>query len=240
MLRLFGGSMGRSSCLTATALGLQRFASYEARPKYEFSEVNDDPSKGYMVRVVQDEKRVVLTHYPQLGPRKSDPMDPAPQFDFAARRAIRLFQQDVAAVLTVCEGRATKQRLDKFNHDLVFEKDAEGRYSLSGTVGKRQNPTQWGMQFEGYQATMLHNFLRSALDESFGFRQHFRFLEEDSKNRYNKQVAQESKGGADRNSRSPNRQAGGRTYSGDNSNNSGNYGNRNNNYNRTGYDQNSQ
>jgi hypothetical protein len=138
-------------------------------PKFEFSNLQDDPTKGYKVKLFVDGDRVVLAYLPQLGPRKGDPNDPAPQFDFAARRSIRLFQHEIAGVLTVCEGNASKQVITTPNHDLSFEQLEKNGFTLQGTVSKKSNPVPWSIRFEGYQATMLRHFMKCALEASFGF-----------------------------------------------------------------------
>lgn len=148
------------------------------RPRFEFMSVEDDAAKGYMLRAMLDEKRVVITHFPQLGPRKSDPNDPAPQFDFGARRSLRLFQHEVAGLLTVCEGKAAKHQISSVVHDLTFAPIDNSGYELKGVLSKKSNPVEWGIRFEGYKATMLRHFLSSALDESFGFQKHFKAHEE--------------------------------------------------------------
>lgn len=146
------------------------------RPRFEISEVHDDPSKGYLLRVVLDDRRVGMTFYPQLGPRKSDPMDPAPQFDFAARKVVKLFMFEAAGLLSVCEGMAAQHRVRTSMVDMAFEKSERG-YSFAGTVGRSSATHPISLRFEGYQATQLRHFLNSALVESFGFKRHFKFLE---------------------------------------------------------------
>lgn len=148
----------------------------DLKPRFEISEVHDDPSKGYLLRVSLDEKRVTMTYYPQLGQRKTDPMDPSPQFDFAARRSVRLFQHEVAGVLTVCENMTSEHHFGGNQQDLTFSKTGNYGYVLQGTTGRKLVASPISMRFDGYQAIMLRDFLRSALVESFGFRRHFKFL----------------------------------------------------------------
>jgi hypothetical protein len=184
MFRFLTSQRAASSVAGQAAVMRMRMYSESAfRPRFEFMNINDDPTKGFMLRAAVDEKRVILTYFPQLGPRKSDPNDPAPQFDFAARRSIRLFQHEVAGVLTVCEGKASKHAVATINHDLSFEQLENNGFTLQGTVSKKSNPVPWGIRFEGYQATMLRHFMSSALEESFGFRKHFAALQADEARR---------------------------------------------------------
>jgi hypothetical protein len=183
MMRLFARGSFACGCPTQPVAALatisRRYAeqSSSSRPKFEFMSVQDDPVKGYMLRASVDEKRVIITYFPQLGPRKSDPNDPAPQFDFAARRSIRLFQHEVAGLLTVCEGKAAKHQIQSAVHDLSFDPSEGNGYVFQGTLAKKSNPIPWSVHFDGYKATMFRHFLNSALDESFGFQKHFRALE---------------------------------------------------------------
>lgn len=177
MLRFAASS--RVAVPAAWAISLRGFTS---QPKFEISEVNDDPSKGYMVRVALDDKKVYLSYYPQCGPRKSDPLDPTPQFDFRSRRSLRFHQFEIAGLLAVCEGKAAQFRTQGL-HKVVFEKTANNGFALSGSLNHDTAPTSFAVSFEGYQGTHLHHFLESALSESFGFRAHFAFLQERERSR---------------------------------------------------------
>ncbi|CUG88677.1 mitochondrial RNA binding protein 1, putative [Bodo saltans] len=225
MMRLFSRGPVARLCVpsqpTAALTVVSRFyaeQSSSSRPKFEFMSVQDDPAKGYMLRASVDEKRVIITFFPQLGPRKSDPNDPAPQFDFAARRSIRLFQHEVAGLLTVCEGKAAKHQIESSLHDLSFNPAEGNGYLLQGTLAKKSNPIPWAVQFDGYKATMFRHFLNSALNTSFGFQKHFRALEQRDQAQFERYQNQ-------RNSRQNNNSS----SNGNNNNNSSNGNNNNNN-----------
>lgn len=148
--------------------GSQQYSG-QRRNSFELFEVSDEPAKGFMLRVAYEEKRIFFTLFPQLGPRKVDPMDPAPQFDLDARQAIRLYPEEFAGLLAVCEGHAAKQRVSNNMRDIVFEKLPSNVYILSGTVTKNTTPRNIQISFNGYRFTMLKHFLEASLDNTFGF-----------------------------------------------------------------------
>lgn len=198
------------------------------RPTFEFSLVDDEPSKGFTLRAVVDEKRVLLTYVPQLGPRKSDPNDPAPQFDFAARRSIRLFQHEVAGLLTVCEGKVTQHQIQSHVHDLSFSGAENNGYIFQGTLSKKSSPTPWTVHFDGYKATMFRHFLNSALNDSFGFHKHFQAVAKREAYQSERQ-ANYASGRQDGNGNNNNNGNGGNNGNNNNNSNGGNQNNNNNN-----------
>lgn len=175
MRRLFGTSVAAVAQARFYTRAAPNSSTYSGVPEslhranFEISEVSDDPAKGFMLRVSYEDKRVSFSVFPQLGPRKVDPMDPAPQFDFDGRRLIRFFPDEVAGVLTVCEGMTAHHRISNRFHDVVFEKLPSNTYQLSGTISKHSTPLALNLKFEGYRATMLTHFLNDALCDGFGF-----------------------------------------------------------------------
>lgn len=123
-----------------------------------------------MTRVAIDEKQLLISQYPQLGPRKVDPNDITPQFDRDRRISVRMRHMDLAALVGVVENRLLRHRMKNNAYDLTFEKTAEG-YTLKGEVHRvtSTKPEEWTIQFNNQFATTMEHFLESALTESFGF-----------------------------------------------------------------------
>ncbi|KAH9593035.1 SUN domain-containing protein 1 [Trypanosoma melophagium] len=152
----------------ATLTGVQTL------PKFEIHDVRDDPALGTMTRVAVDGKLLLVSQYPQLGPRKVDPNDLSPQFDADRRISVRMRHIDLAYLVSVCESRMPKHHMENKAYTLDFEKSTDG-YRLHGKVHRvaSQKMEDWCVSFDKHFAVMLEHFLQSALTESFGFRQHY-------------------------------------------------------------------
>ncbi|KEG11602.1 mitochondrial RNA-binding protein 1 [Trypanosoma grayi] len=150
------------------------FAGVQMLPKFEIHDVRDDPALGTMTRVAVDGKLLLISQYPQLGPRKVDPNDLSPQFDADRRISVRLRHIDLAYLVSVCERRLPRHRMETKAYTLDFEKAADG-YRLHGKVHRVASPKMedWSVSFDKHFAVTLEHFLQSALTESFGFRQHY-------------------------------------------------------------------
>jgi hypothetical protein len=80
----------------------------------EFYDVRDTPKDGREMRLVfrKDAQRdsavgfLSITIRPQLGPRKTDPHDPTPQFDQQNRLSLRLKPKEISTLLFWLEGRS--------------------------------------------------------------------------------------------------------------------------------------
>mmetsp|Transcript_56909 Transcript_56909/g.65204 ORF Transcript_56909/g.65204 Transcript_56909/m.65204 type:complete len:247 (-) Transcript_56909:84-824(-) len=166
---LWGAAMRSYNVRAAPNQGGDRGFGSGRRGSFEVSEVSDDPTKGFMLRVTYEDKRVSMTLFPQLGPRKVDPMDPAPQFDADGRQQLRFYPDEYAGFLAVCEGHSAQQRVNTRFHDVTFEKLPSNAFCLSGTISKKTTPQPFQISFDGYRFTMLKHFLEDALSESFGF-----------------------------------------------------------------------
>ncbi|CCW64003.1 unnamed protein product [Phytomonas sp. EM1] len=140
-------------------------------PRFEIHDVRDDPSKGRMTRIAVDKKQLLFLQYPQLGPRKMDPNDDTPQFDFDRRISVRLRHMDLAGLVSVVEGRVESHAMKNNAYDLVFEKTSEGGYVLSGTIQRATSdkPEPWSVHFDSHFGVTIEHFLQNALTESFGF-----------------------------------------------------------------------
>lgn len=169
-----------SSSAGATAKRRSRyFTPTRLLPKFEIHDVRDEPALGSMTRVSIDGKQLLISQHPQLGPRKMDPNDAAPQFDRDRRISLRLRHMDLAALTCVVKGWIPRHRMRNNAYDITFEKTEPG-YVLQGQVhrGNATTMEEWALRFERQFAVTLEHFLDSALTESFGFQQHQRFLEE--------------------------------------------------------------
>ncbi|RNF00650.1 mitochondrial RNA binding protein 1 [Trypanosoma rangeli] len=149
-------------------------AGFQSLPKFEIHDVRDDPALGTMTRVAVDGKALLISQYPQLGPRKVDPNDLSPQFDADRRISVRLRHVDLAALVCVCQSRVPKHEMATRAYTLVFEKSVDG-YRLHGKIHRvaSQKMEDWSVNFDKHFAVTLDHFLESALTESFGFRQHY-------------------------------------------------------------------
>jgi hypothetical protein len=141
-------------------------------PEFEIYDLQDNPANGKLVRVNYRERGLSMTVYPQLGPRKTDPKDPSPQFDFARRSLVRFRPTEIAAFLAVIEGKLPSYHFQTKGHDLIFSPlpvESEG-YSLKGTITRNgAESVTWDLAMTKTHVTMFYRFLDSALVESFGF-----------------------------------------------------------------------
>ncbi|KAG5475346.1 hypothetical protein LSCM1_03459 [Leishmania martiniquensis] len=153
------------------------FASTSLLPKFEIHDVRDDPAHGSMTRVSVDGKQLLVSQFPQLGPRKADPNDTTPQFDRQRRISMRFRHIDLAGFVSVVENRIESHHVKNNAFDMAFERTANG-YVLKGQVHRSNSQIneEWAVRFENQFAVTMEHFLQSALTESFGFAQHLRAL----------------------------------------------------------------
>lgn len=146
------------------------FLATRLLPKFEIFDVRDDPTFGTMTRVSVDGKQLLVSQYPQLGPRKVDPNDLSPQFDIQRRISVRLRHKDLAGIVAVVEDHLPSYRMQNNAYSLQFVKNRSG-YSLSGEVHRAASTVheQWAINFENQFAVTLEHFLQAALTQSFGF-----------------------------------------------------------------------
>lgn len=158
----------------------RRFTPTRFLPRFEIHDVRDDPSQGSMTRISIDGKQLLITQYPQMGPRKLDPHDPTPQFDSSRRISTRFRHVDLGGMVGVTKGWIRSHHVKNNAYDLMFEKTttpAGGGYSLHGTVhragpgGPLKDAEPWGLVLENHFAIALEHFLDAGLTESFGFQQ---------------------------------------------------------------------
>ncbi|KAG5475603.1 hypothetical protein LSCM4_04185 [Leishmania orientalis] len=169
----------QSSSATAAATPNRRnqtrrsFASTSSLPKFEIHDVRDDPAHGSMTRVSVDGKQLLVSQFPQLGPRKADPNDTTPQFDRDRRVSMRFRHIDLAGFVSVVENRISSHHVKNNAFEMAFEKTANG-YVLKGQVHRSNSQVneEWAVRFENQFAVTMEHFLESALTESFGFAQH--------------------------------------------------------------------
>ncbi|GET89760.1 mitochondrial RNA binding protein 1 [Leishmania tarentolae] len=153
------------------------FLSTNSLPKFEIHDVRDDPEHGSMTRVSVDGKQLLVSQFPQLGPRKADPNDTTPQFDRDRRISMRFRHIDLAGFVSVVENRIPSHHVKNNAFDMAFEKTTNG-YVLKGQVHRSNSQVneEWAVRFENQFAVTIEHFLESALTESFGFAQHQRAL----------------------------------------------------------------
>ncbi|CAJ1028946.1 mitochondrial RNA binding protein 1 [Leishmania guyanensis] len=153
------------------------FTSTSSLPKFEIHDVRDDPEHGSMTRVSVDGKHLLVSQFPQLGPRNADPNDTTPQFDRERRISMRFRHIDLAGFVSVVEDRVPSHHVKNNAFDMEFEKTAKG-YVLKGQVHRSNSQAneEWAVRFENQFAVTMEHFLESALTESFGFAQHQRIL----------------------------------------------------------------
>ncbi|KAG5501463.1 hypothetical protein JKF63_03292 [Porcisia hertigi] len=152
--------------------GRRNFASTSSLPKFEIHDVRDDPAHGSMTRVSVDGKQLLVSQFPQLGPRKADPNDTTPQFDRDRRISMRFRHIDLAGFVSVVEDRIPSHHVKNNAFDMAFEKTENG-YVLKGQVHRSNSQVneEWAVRFENQFAVTMEHFLESALTESFGFAQ---------------------------------------------------------------------
>lgn len=140
-------------------------------PRFEIHDVRDEEVQGSMTRVSVDRKMLLISQFPQLGPRKLDPNDITPQFDSNRRISVRLRHMDLAALVGVVEGVMPSHHMKNNAYDLTFSKTEEG-YSLKGLAQRSgsQAMETWSVDFKGPFAVSMKHFLQNSLTESFGFR----------------------------------------------------------------------
>ncbi|CAG9576714.1 mitochondrial RNA binding protein 1 [Leishmania major strain Friedlin] len=155
----------------------RNFISTNSLPKFEIHDVRDDPEHGSMTRVSVDGKQLLVSQFPQLGPRKADPNDTTPQFDRDRRISMRFRHIDLAGFVSVVENRISSHHVKNNAFDMAFEKTTNG-YVLKGQVHRSNSQAneEWAVRFENQFAVTMEHFLESALTESFGFAQHQRAL----------------------------------------------------------------
>ncbi|CBZ28209.1 gBP21, MRP1 [Leishmania mexicana MHOM/GT/2001/U1103] len=153
------------------------FLPTNSLPKFEIHDVRDDPEHGSMTRVSVDGKQLLVSQFPQLGPRKADPNDTTPQFDRDRRVSLRFRHIDLAGFVSVVENRIPSHHVKNNAFDMAFEKTTNG-YVLKGQVHRSNSQVneEWAVRFEHQFAVTMEHFLESALTESFGFAQHQRAL----------------------------------------------------------------
>lgn len=144
-------------------------------PKFEIHDVRDTPENGTMTRVAVDSRQLLVSQFPQLGPRKSDPNDASPQFDRDRRISLRFRHLDLAGFVSVVEGRIASHHMHNNAYELTFSKTDKG-YVLEGQVHRTNSTTkeEWAVRFENQFAVTVEHFLQSALTESFGFTEYQR------------------------------------------------------------------
>ena len=144
-----------------------------ANPEFEIYDIQENPAQGKLVRVSYDgaERKLVFSMYPQLGPRKTDPNDPSPQFDYARRSVVRFRPTEWAAMLAVIEGKMEKSDWKPTKaHQMEFSPSEDGTYALRGDVHRLNvDSVKWDINFSKTHVTMLYRFLDSALNASFEF-----------------------------------------------------------------------
>jgi hypothetical protein len=155
-----------------------RFVAADAmsnRPSFEIYKLADKPEDGHLTRVTYMKERgsIVISRFPQLGPRKEDPTDNQPQFDVSRRISARLTMPEIGACLAVLEGKAQNYKLPGDLFDVQITRSEDG-FRIKGTMmtGPRDNkvPNAIDFTFDSVRTTQLYYFFDTAVKDSLDFR----------------------------------------------------------------------
>eukprot|EP00009_Paramoeba_aestuarina_P009279 CAMPEP_0201522066 /NCGR_PEP_ID=MMETSP0161_2-20130828/16435_1 /ASSEMBLY_ACC=CAM_ASM_000251 /TAXON_ID=180227 /ORGANISM="Neoparamoeba aestuarina, Strain SoJaBio B1-5/56/2" /LENGTH=197 /DNA_ID=CAMNT_0047920821 /DNA_START=100 /DNA_END=693 /DNA_ORIENTATION=+ len=144
-------------------------------PVLDMININDDPSRGFMARVVYKNGRLEFLHYPQLGQRKTDPMDPLPQFDMNAKSFYRTNRKEFCELIAVTSGKAKQAKLSTaYGAKVELTRTPEGYLlHIDSPVGERgKGPSgnrECTLRFDSQYASAFRNFFEFALEKQFGF-----------------------------------------------------------------------
>ena len=142
-------------------------------PMLDMINIHDEAEQGFMARVVYKSGRLEFSHFPQLGPRKTDPMDPMPQFDMNSKIFYRPNRSEFAEMLAVTHGKAKKAKITTaYGAKIDLSKSSEG-YTLSMDSPSKQGAEEVNrkceLHFNNQYAAALRNFFDFACDKQFGF-----------------------------------------------------------------------
>jgi hypothetical protein len=181
-----GAVVGEFAGAARNSASRRPLAPTQTLPRFEIHDVRDEAAQGSMTRVSVDGKQLLVSQFPQLGPRKADPNDPTPQFDRNRRVSLRFRHMDLAAFVCVVEGRLPSHHMSNSAYELDFEKTPKG-YVLKGQVHRSSSQVkeEWSVRFENQFAVTIEHFLQSALTESFGFLEHQHAVAEQARRRNN-------------------------------------------------------
>ena len=139
-------------------------------PTFEIFRVMDKPEDGHLTRVVfVDRKSVIISKFPQLGPRKEDPSDNVPQFDANRRSTVRFRMHEAASFLAVLEGKIQSREI-KTDRFTVNAKRTDSGFEIAASLisgPADQRVTQnVDFSFDNMRTTQLYHFLDAAVKES--------------------------------------------------------------------------
>lgn len=146
----------------------------------ELVDIRESAKDGREMRVsfrhdsARDQRVLSVTIRPQLGPRKTDPNDPSPQFDKTNRLTLRLKPKEVATILFWLSGRQGKDvktcEVAGFTYKVNLAQQESGviLITLTGTKidGTPSEPLSFELQ--PHQQVQFKVFLENALDSFFG------------------------------------------------------------------------
>ena len=146
----------------------------------ELIDIRDSAKDGREMRLAfrhdggRDQRICSITIRPQLGPRKTDPHDPAPQFDQTNRLTLRLKPKEVATILYWMEGRQGKDVKSvevvglTYKVNLTQQDSGVVTITLTGTKldGTASEPLSYELQ--PHQQVQFRVFLENSLDSFFG------------------------------------------------------------------------
>uniref|UniRef100_A0A7S1QAT5 SUN domain-containing protein n=1 Tax=Neobodo designis TaxID=312471 RepID=A0A7S1QAT5_NEODS len=150
-------------------------AGASARPTFEVHRLMDNPEDGHLTRVtyVKERASVVVSRFPQLGPRKEDPSDDVPQFDVNRRMSARFTVPEVATMLAVLESRVESAKITNPGVEATAARDGDG-FALNGVAftGPRseRKENDFKVSFDKTRTTQLYHFLEASLKDSLGFK----------------------------------------------------------------------
>jgi hypothetical protein len=150
-------------------------AAASARPTFEVHRLMDNPEDGHLTRVtyIKERASVIVSRFPQLGPRKEDPSDDVPQFDVNRRMSARFTVPEVATMLAVLESRVEKAAIANPGVEASASRDGDG-FALDGVAitGPRDDrkKQEFKVTFDKTRTTQLYHFLEASLKDSLGFK----------------------------------------------------------------------
>lgn len=132
------------------------------------SNSNNNPSYDEVFRTMS------ITIRPQLGPRKTDPHDPAPQFDQANRLTLRLKPKEVATLLFWLQGRqgadvkSVEVSGNSYKISLARQDNGVVLVTLSGTKLDGTPSEPLGYELQPHQQIQFTAFLENSLYAFWG------------------------------------------------------------------------
>lgn len=143
-------------------------------PSMQVYNLQADPANGSLTRFTAASRGIRLAVLPQIGQPHTDPEDDTPQFDFSRRATSTLSPKESAAFLSVLEGKVDTHSIQSEHRHITLAQKGPKSFKLSGSLTRTDNEVvPLDLTLEKATLTTFRCFLESAIDEGFGFHQHF-------------------------------------------------------------------